>query len=224
MLRQIRPLTPKTVAESAVRGQYTAGSMSSGPVPGYLEEQGIPPSSNTETFAALKLYIDNWRWHSVPFYIRSGKRMAADLTEVAITFREPPTRVFVDGESVVRKRNSLVFQLKPSEAISLSFLARQPGLELKTHGLQLYADYAPGQSESSSYEQLLLDVLEGDQTSFLRFDEVEWAWRVLQPVIDAWKTGKPETYAAGSDGPEGQSRLMGPRESWRPLGGIVETP
>ncbi len=224
VLRQIRPFTPETVAHHAVRGQYTAGAMSGEQVPGYLEEHGIPPSSTTETFAALKLYIDNWRWHNVPFYVRSGKRMGADLTEVAITFREPPTRVFVDGESVVRKRNSLVFQLKPSEAISLSVLARQPGLELKTHGLQLYADYAPGQSESSSYEQLLLDVLEGDQTSFLRFDEVEWAWRVLQPVIDAWKQGKPEAYIAGSNGPDGQARLMNPGQSWRPLDGIIETP
>ena len=171
----------------------------------------------SETFAALKLFIDNWRWHDVPFYVRSGKRMAADLTEVAITFREPPTRVFVNGESVVRERNSLVFQLKPSESISLSVLARKPGLELMTHDIQLYADYAPGQSESSSYEQLLLDVFEGDRTSFLRFDGVEWAWRVLQPVIDAWKQGKPETYTAGSAGPAGQSRLMRPHETWRPL-------
>ncbi|HEX5369194.1 MAG TPA: glucose-6-phosphate dehydrogenase [Dehalococcoidia bacterium] len=224
VLRSIRPFTPETVRTCAVRGQYTSGTIGGQPVPGYLEEQGIPPSSTTETFAALKLYIDNWRWQGVPFYVRSGKRMATDLTEVAITFREPPTSVFVDGESVVRERNSLVFQLKPSEAITLSVLAREPGLELKSHGLKLYADYAPSQSESSSYEQLLLDVIEGDRTSFLRFDGVEWAWRVLQPVIDAWSHGKPETYVAGSKGPEGQDRLMNPGQSWRPLSINSEKP
>jgi glucose-6-phosphate 1-dehydrogenase len=201
VLRSIRPLEPGSVARFAVRGQYIAGEISGGAVPGYKQEPGIAAASATETFAALKLYIDNWRWKGVPFYVRSGKRMAKSLTEVAIQFHDPPTSIFVDGDDSTPKRNSLVFQLKPSESISLSALAREPGLEMRTRGLTLYADYAPGESESSSYEQLLLDVIEGDRTSFLRFDEVEWAWRVLQPVLDAWKLGTPDSYTAGSDGP-----------------------
>ena len=219
VLRSVRPLAPEDVQRSAVRAQYTAGEIRGERVPGYLEEPQIQPGSRTETFAAIKLNIENWRWQGVPFYVRSGKRLASDVTEVAIKFREPPTHVFEDGAAALDGHNRLLFQLRPSEAISLSVLAREPGLELRTRGLTLYADYAPGRSDSSSYEQLLLDVMEGDRTPFLRFDEVELAWEILQPVLDAWSTGKPDTYAAGSEGPASQDAILEPGDQWRKLTG-----
>lgn len=217
VLRSLRPIPPGRVDDFAVRGQYTAGPVQGQKVPGYRQEENIPPTSRTETFAALKLYLDNWRWKGVPFYLRSGKRMGADYAEVAVQFREVPTRLF-DGESHLS--NWLVFRMKPTESLDLLAWAKQPGLELKTRSVVLTAPYErQGDPEYSAYEQLLLDALQGDRAHFLRFDEVEWAWRVLEPVLQAWQAGQPEGYTAGSEGPAGMARLMGFGQSWRPLGG-----
>lgn len=160
VLRSVRPVPPEQVEQFAVRGQYAAGLMRGQPVPAYTQEENIPPDSHTETFAALKLYLDNWRWKGVPFYLRSGKRMAADYAEVAVQFREVPTRLF-DGESHLS--NWLVFRMKPQESLDMVAWAKRPGLSLETRRVVLSAPYErEGDPEYSAYEQLLLDVLQGD--------------------------------------------------------------
>lgn len=220
VLRSVRPIPAEQVDQFAVRGQYTAGRVNEQPVSGYLQEQNIPPSSHTETFAALKFYLDNWRWKGVPFYLRSGKRMTADYAEVAVQFREVPAHLF-DGEQYLC--NWLIFRMKPGQSLDLMAWAKRPGLELQTHPVILTAPYDHlGEPEYSAYEQLLLDVLAGDRAHFLRYDEVEWAWQILQPVLDDWRSGQPEAYQAGSEGPVGQARLMETGQTWRPLGRDVQ--
>lgn len=185
---------------------------------GYREEDGVEDSSATETFAAVRLEVDTWRWKGVPFYLRTGKRLAADHSEIALQFRDPPTRLFRDTPLARSEPNWLVFQLRPCESIGLIAQARNPGLDFASRPVNLHADYAAaGEQEHSAYEQLLLDVIEGDHTPFLRFDEVEWAWRVMTPILDAWSAGRPSLYPAGSDGPAEQSRLLDSGHQWRPL-------
>jgi glucose-6-phosphate 1-dehydrogenase len=141
-----------------------------------------------------------------------------DLTEVAIHFRQPPRRMFENDVFGEEGENRLVFRLRPAESINLFVRAREPGLELRARELALYAPYSVDTSEEgNSYEYLLLDVLEGDKTSFLRFDEVEWSWRILQPILDAWSEGDPEPYVAGSDGPSSQHSILEAGHAWRPL-------
>ncbi|WP_018465983.1 glucose-6-phosphate dehydrogenase [Calidithermus timidus] len=217
VLRSVRPIPPEQVGEFAVRGQYTAGVLGGQRVPGYGQEAHIPPASTTETFAALKLYVDNWRWRGVPFYLRSGKRLGADYAEVAVQFHEVPTQFFGPKAPGC---NWLVFRMKPQESLELLAWAKAPGLSLEGRPVTLEAPYErPGDVPYSAYEQLLLDALGGDRAHFLRFDEVEWAWRILEPVLAAWKKGSPEPYPAGSEGPVGMARLMEEGHTWRPLGG-----
>ncbi|MCS7069282.1 MAG: glucose-6-phosphate dehydrogenase [Meiothermus sp.] len=218
VLRSVRSIPPARVDEFAVRGQYIAGKIGNQAVPGYLQEAHIPPGSTTETFAALKLYVDNWRWRGVPFYLRSGKRLGADYAEVAVGFREVPAQFFGEG---IPQGNWLVFRLRPEERLELHAWAKTPGLTPQARPVVLEAPYErPGDAAYSAYEQLLLDALQGDQAHFLRFDEVEWAWRILEPVLQAWKEGQPESYLAGSEGPVGMGRLMEEGHAWRPLGGV----
>jgi len=218
VLRSIRPLRAEDAESLAARGQYEQGVVGEEAVAGYRDETGIADDSITETFAAVKLFIDNWRWAGVPFYLRSGKRLGELLTEVVIQFREPPMRLFQGSDPRNPINNRLTFQLRPTESIGLSVRSRRPGLEMTSGELTLYADYArQTEPASESYCQLILDVMEGDRTPFLRFDEVEWAWRVLTPVLDAWKHGEPEPYPAGSEGPTGQHKLMQPGHNWEPL-------
>ncbi len=212
-LRSVRPLRPADVKKQAVRGQYGAGSDGVA----YLDEPGVEKNSTTETFAALKLHIDNWRWAGTPIYLRSGKRLASNLTEVAIHFRQPPFHL-PGNDGFVPTGNRLVFQLRPHESINLAVEARAPGFTMRTESLMLHADYEESStSASASYRQLILDLLENERTAFLRFDEVEWAWRILDPVLKAWSKGKPESYESGSDGPEGQHSLLQSGHRWRDL-------
>jgi len=216
-LRSVRPIAPSDIDRQAVRGQYVSGSIAGRRVKGYRDEPGVSRTSNTETFAALKLYMDNWRWAGTPFYLRSGKRLKAGLTEVAIYFREPPFHLLKDHPAP--EGNRLVFRIRPHESINLAVNARAPGLDMKTEGLYLHADYNEADtSTSASYEQLIVDLFEGERTAFLRFDEVEWAWRILDPVLQAWTEGRPETYRAGSQGPSCQESLMAGGHRWRDLG------
>jgi glucose-6-phosphate 1-dehydrogenase len=202
----------------AVRGQYTAGKLNGKSLPGYREEQDIDPQSTTETFAAVKFYIDNWRWEGVPFYLRSGKRLKADVSEIAVQFKEAPSRLF-NGTSMGRLQpNWLIFRLKPKEAIDIIAQSKRPGFEIESRAVTLHTPYIRrGEPESSAYELLLVDALEGDRTSFLRFDEVEWAWRILDPILKEWTSGSPETYVAGSEGPKGQYEILQEGHQWRPL-------
>jgi glucose-6-phosphate 1-dehydrogenase len=206
------------VEVDAVRGQYTAGLVEGSPAVGYRSEPGVDPHSRTETFAALRVRLDTWRWEGVPVLMRSGKRLAAKAHEVAFRFREPPTRLFAHTPLEHAEPNWLVFRMSPTECTELVVRTKQPGLDLEARESVLRADYAEaGDVEASAYEQLLLDVLEGDHTPFLRFDEVEWSWKIVDPVLKAWKLGSPEEYVSGSDGPSGQHRFLEPGHYWRPL-------
>ncbi|HEU0197661.1 MAG TPA: glucose-6-phosphate dehydrogenase [Nevskiaceae bacterium] len=211
VLRSVKAITARNLDRHAVRGQYAAGKAGRKKLVGYRDEPGIAKGSNTETFAALRFEIDNWRWQGVPFYLRSGKRLASNCSEIAVQFRTTPGAVHAEN-------NWLVFRMKPDQSMTLLANAKLPGLELQSHQIRLTAPYvSSGEVEFSAYEQLLTDALEGDRTHFLRFDEVEYAWRLLQPVLDGWKTGSPDLYAAGSEGPDTQARLLNAGHHWRPV-------
>ncbi len=211
VLRSVKRITGHNIKRHAVRGQYAAGKVGRKKLVGYLDEPDIPDDSNTETFAALRFEIDNWRWQGVPFYLRSGKRLASNCSEIAVQFRKTPGAVHADN-------NWMIFRIKPSQDMKLLVNAKRPGLEMQSHQIDLHAPYVrDGETEFSAYEQLLMDALEGDRTHFLRFDEVEWAWRLLEPVLNAWKKDKPDRYAAGSEGPSTQDRLLDADHQWRPI-------
>ncbi|PSR21743.1 MAG: glucose-6-phosphate dehydrogenase [Sulfobacillus acidophilus] len=213
VLRAVRPIEPSEVDQRAVRGQYLAGTVAEQAVPGYLQEPHIPAQSTTETFAALKLWVDNWRWHGVPFYLRSGKRLARDYAEVAIQLKEVPRGLFGEGHE-----NWLIFRMKPDEAIDMVVWSKEPGLVLNTRRRILSTPYRRQEEmEYSAYEQLLLAVLQGDRTPFPRYDEVEEAWRIVDPVLQAWAHGRPHGYPAGSEGPSQQDQLMQSGIAWRHL-------
>jgi len=223
VLKSVRPIPRSAVNAFAVRAQYTAGVINGERVPGYLQEAGIPSDSTTETYAAVKLYVDNWRWRGVPFYLRTGKRLAADRSEIAIQFKTPPLHLFRETPLDRLEPNWFIFEMKPAEAIYLVAQAKKVGLELTPRTLVLRAPYRePGQEGFDAYTTLLLDVLEGNRQHFLRFDEVEWAWRVLDPILKAWQSdGTPlPTYPAGSEGPVEATRILDAEQHrWRPLSG-----
>jgi glucose-6-phosphate 1-dehydrogenase len=216
VLRSVVPITAATVDAHAVRGQYRAGKLGRKKFVGYRSEPGIPRGSRTETFAALRLEVDNWRWHGVPFYLRSGKRLASNYSEIAVQFREVPGAV---PRAVHAGNNWMIFRITPTEQMDLLVTAKCPGLDLAGQPagrrIVMTAPYVgAGEQEFSAYEQLLMDAMEGDRRHFLRFDEVEWAWRLLTPVLDAWQSGEPDFYAAGSEGPTTQKRLLDPGHAW----------
>ena len=202
----------------AVRGQYSAGLVEGVPRIAYRAEPGVDPTSRTDTFAAVRLHLDTWRWEGVPILLRSGKRLASKAHEVAFRFKEPPTRLFRRTPLAHSDPNWLVFRMSPNECTELVMRTKQPGLDLESRESILRAEYTTKDDhEASAYEQLLLEVLNGDHTPFLRFDEVEWSWRIVEPVLKAWESGAPEDYVAGSDGPAGQHRFLGRGHAWRAL-------
>ncbi len=219
VLQAIHPIACEDVDRCAVRGRYEPRAASAAETAcGYLDEPEIPKTSNTETFAAVRLHIDTWRWKGVPFYLRTGKRLAHTASEIAIKLREPPTRLFHRANKMDLFSNWLLFQVKPEESIDILAQAKRPGLELNDRTIRLHTSYhRAGEPEFSAYEQLILDAIEGDRTHFLRFDEVDIAWKVIEPVLDAWKTGQPDDYVAGTDGPSTQSRILEPGHEFRPL-------
>ncbi|GLR00023.1 glucose-6-phosphate dehydrogenase [Dyella mobilis] len=215
VLRSVIPITAGSVNKHAVRGQYRAGKLGRKKLAGYRAEPGIKRGSDTETFAALRLEVDNWRWHGVPFYLRSGKRLASNYSEIAVQFREVPGPI---PHAVDAGNNWMIFRIRPVERMDLLVTAKQPGGKLAGRPATLSALYAtPDDREFSAYEQLLMDALGGDRSHFLRFDEVEWAWKVLTPVLNAWQKGAPDFYAAGSEGPDTQARLLDPDHHWRSI-------
>jgi glucose-6-phosphate 1-dehydrogenase len=215
VLKAVRAVDPDA---DAVRGQYTAGLVDGEPRIGYRAEPGVDPASRTDTFAALRLHLDTWRWEGVPILLRSGKRLASKAHEVAFRFKEPPTRLFRHTPLAHPGPNWLVFRMSPKECTELVMRTKQPGLDLEARESILRAEYTnPDDLEASAYEQLLLEVLNGDHTPFLRFDEVEWSWRIVDPLLKAWQTGAPEDYVSGSDGPSGQHRFLGSGHAWRAL-------
>jgi glucose-6-phosphate 1-dehydrogenase len=208
VLRAIRPLGP----EDAVRGQYGPGVMNGAKVPGYRQESDVQPGTVTPTFAAMKLYIDNWRWAGVPFYLRAGKRLARKDTEVAIVFRQPPLQLFRDYEMAHMEPNTLVLNTTQEEGISLGFAVRVPGHRREIRTVPLDFRYSElGEAEHSAYEHLLLEVLRGDQTLFPRSDEVELQWAAVDPLLAYWAAQPPKdfpNYPAGSSGPAAADELI----------------
>src|SRR5882757_4785887 len=195
VLKSVRRVDPEI---DAVRGQYSAGLVDGQPRIAYRAEPGVDPVSHTDTFAAVQLHVDTWRWEGVPVLLRSGKRLAAKAHEVVFRFREPPTRLFRHTPLEHAEPNWLVFRMSPAECTELVVRTKQPGLELEARESVLRADYADANDrEATAYESLLLDVLEGDHPPFLRFDEVEWSWRIVDPILKAWEHGAPEEYVGG---------------------------
>lgn len=219
VLQAIRPWTKETLRENAVRGQYGRGLVDGREVPAYREEKGVASESFTPTFAALKLYVDSWRWQGVPFFLRTGKRLPKRATEVAIQFKEPPPLFF--GEKVSLSPNVLVIRIQPEEGIHLRFLTKVPGLSLKVEPARMNFNYdgASAKNAPDAYERLLLDALLGDGTLFIRGDEALSAWRVLEPLLRYWDETPADTfpdYAAGSWGPKAAKALLGaPHRRWR---------
>lgn len=196
VLQSVRPYKGSDFAEFGVRGQYT----------GYSEEQGIPDDSQTETFAALKLYIDNWRWKGVPFYLRSGKGMSCRSTQIVIQFREPPHMLFEERKSFRPEANKIVIQIQPAEGLQLYFQSKVPDSDMKLRLSELDFKFdTSGKELPDAYQRLLLDALVGDPGLFARSDEVEQAWRIIDPIISAWKSPAAPTlnpYEPGMWGPE----------------------
>ncbi len=207
VLKSMRRFEPETIKRNAVRGQYGAGWIQGKKVVGYREEKDVDPKSNTETYAALKFFVDNWRWHGVPFYVRSGKRLNRKSSVISIQFRDVPHRVFSEEISDNWRQNRLIINIQPDMDIRLQMQAKKPGLEMVLNTVNMVFDYeANGENDPpEAYETLLMDALHGDQTLFMRGDQVEAAWELLMPVLNSWES-KPNldfpNYAAGSWGPE----------------------
>ncbi|MBO1924868.1 glucose-6-phosphate dehydrogenase [Thiomicrorhabdus sp. 6S3-12] len=219
LLQSVRPILKKNVHNQAYRAQYAEGSVNGEQVPAYLQEPGVDKNSVTETYAALKLYIDNWRWAGVPFYIQTGKNMPKNRTIVAIRFKHPPKQFFRDSQVKKMEPNWIVFGIQPEESIRIELTAKQPGLEIMTEQTSLDATLK-GDVDTSydAYEELLLDVIKGDRSLFLRYDEVKAAWTVVDPILQAWssETAYIDTYPSGSWGPEGAKKLFDhPEQCWR---------
>jgi len=213
VLESIRPMAPEEVLRDAVRGQYGAGHAEDGEVPGYRQEPKVPPSSQTETFAALSLQLENWRWAGVPFYVRTGKRLARRATQISIQFRRPPLRLFREAGLEQIDPNRLDVRIQPEEAICISMRAKRPGPDISLAPVQLefsYSSFGPI-PPATGYERLLHDAMTGDGTLFQRADMVEASWRIVQPVLDVWRTLPARDfpdYAAGSWGPEAADALL----------------
>ncbi|MDD3517599.1 MAG: glucose-6-phosphate dehydrogenase [Chromatiales bacterium] len=219
VLRSIRPIPASAVHAHAFRAQYTRGMRDGRRMAGYLEEQGVPPDSTTETYAALKLYIDNWRWRGVPFYLRTGKALAANSSMVSIRFKHPPQQLFRETAIESLKPNWILLGIQPDECLRVELQVKQAGLEMRSRTTQLDASYrGPDEAQLDAYEALLLDVIDGDHSLFLRYDEVEWAWRVVDPVLKVWATERDfiHTYPAGAWGPREANRLFDREDQhWR---------
>lgn len=211
VLRALRPIADRDVQTKTVRAQYRAGAVNGQPVPGYLDEAGVPADTTTETFVALKAEIDTWRWAGVPFYLRTGKRLSERLTEIVVTLEDVPHSIF-EGPSSDRSPNRLVIKLQPQESITLTVLAKQPGETMRLKPVNLALDLAGSFKEKpvDAYERLLMDVVKGNLTLFMRRDELDAAWRWIDPIREGWARHdeKIKSYVAGSWGPAASSALV----------------
>jgi glucose-6-phosphate 1-dehydrogenase len=213
VLRAVRPMAPEDVAANAVRGQYVSGWVEGERVPSYRDEPEVAPDSDTETYVALKLGIDSWRWAGVPFYIRTGKAMPSRVTEIAVQFRRAPLALFARAGAPQIDPNVLAIRVQPDEGILLRFGAKVPGQGLQIRAVNMDFRYGSSFAVDSpdAYETLLLDAMIGDASLFTRDDEVERAWAILQPILDAWAAGRGgplHFYGAGSWGPPAADDLL----------------
>jgi glucose-6-phosphate 1-dehydrogenase len=224
VLHSLQPLNAEDVLQQSVRGQYGDGVVADERVPRYRAEPGVNPDSRTETFVALKLNIDNWRWAGVPFYFRTGKRLAKRHTEIAIQFKRMPFELFRNAPFHKLHTNTLVIQIQPVEGISLSFGAKIPGPVLRVGSVDMSFEYSKyfGADAYTGYEVLLYDCMMGDATLFQRADMVEAGWTVIDPVLDVWKALPARSfpnYASGSWGPkEANDLLERDGRHWRTIG------
>ncbi|MCC6630419.1 MAG: glucose-6-phosphate dehydrogenase, partial [Chloroflexi bacterium] len=212
VLRAIKPFTPTEVADNTVLAQYAEGAIMGQPVQGYLEEDEVGEHSRTPTFVALRLTIDNWRWAGVPFYLRTGKRLPKRVTEIAVQFKPAPQRLFQQVGAGMEP-NALAMQIQPDEGISIRFVAKAPGQQIRLRSVEMDFSYgaAFGVESADAYERLLLDCMLGDSTLFTRRDEVEAAWGLVAPVLDGWEERYDEalpSYPAGTWGPEEATALI----------------
>lgn len=219
VLQALRPGRPGAIDEWAVRGQYAAGKVDGERVVAYVDEDRVPAGSRRETYVALEVQIDNWRWAGVPFYLRTGKRLPHRVTEIAIEFKRPPLNLFTTVECegdlckmVESQPNTLIFRIQPQESISLAISTKRPGMQYQVHPVEMDFEYDETFDIElpEAYERLLLDVMRGDSTLFTRSDELEAAWQFVTPVLVDWENGEdpPELYAAGTWGPRSADQLL----------------
>ena len=223
VLHAVRPISRGAVQQCAVRGQYGRGTLQGKKVPGYRQEADVSPRSTTETFAALKLFVDNWRWQDVPFYLRTGKRVHRQLSEVAIQFRAVPHRSFPPESGRDWYPSRLILSIQPEEGIVMGFQAKYPGPKMLLRPVEMRFSYRDSFATPSpdAYETLLWDVMNNDPTLFMRADQVEAAWELLMPVLEVWAESSPRNfpnYAAGSLGPKEADALLARQgHAWRPI-------
>lgn len=213
VLKAMRRITPQNIDNLAARGQYGAGWAEGEQVPGYRQEEDVDPKSNTETYAALKCYVDNWRWQGVPFYLRTGKRLFKSSSTITVQFREVPHSVFPSEASCIPHKNRLIISIQPEMGINLQLQSKTPGLEMRLTTMDMAFDYN-GHTKSDSpeaYETLLIDAITGDQTLFMRADQVEAAWEFIMPILTFWENNASvnfPNYSANSWGPENAEALI----------------
>jgi glucose-6-phosphate 1-dehydrogenase len=225
VLQSITPPTPEEVRQDVVRAQYSAGVSGGEEVPGYLEEEGVPDDSKTETFVALRLEVHNWRWAGVPIFMRTGKRLARKVTEIAVQLKPVPHLAFQADGSIGVQPNQLVLTLQPNEGVSLSLGAKIPGTRMRIRPVNmefLYGTTFLSQSPEA-YERLIMDAMRGDATLFTRGDEVDAQWSIIDPILRAWAEENRDPdfrlpqYPAGTEGPPEADALLGEGRRWRPL-------
>ena len=217
VLHAIQPPAP----DRTIRAQYAPGTISGTEVPGYLGESGVPAESNTETFAAVRLNVQNWRWAGVPFYLRTGKRLSRKVTEIAVTLRPVPHQAFNQEGAVGVQPNQLIFTVQPNEGVTLKLGAKIPGTRMRVRGVNmefLYGTTFLSQSPEA-YEKLIMDAMRGDATLFTRNDEVEAQWRIMDPVVQRWENepGPLPQYDAGSPGPAEADSILAGDDEWRAI-------
>ncbi|HEU0009429.1 MAG TPA: glucose-6-phosphate dehydrogenase, partial [Verrucomicrobiae bacterium] len=221
LLKSIRLLDPSQVSAAVVRGQYLEGEIDGQPRVAYRQESRVAPGSNVETFVAAKFLVDNWRWSSVPFYLRTGKNMPLSASEVRVEFRPTPNVLFAAQCGPKLGANAITLRLQPNEGIALRFNGKIPGTSLQIRPVRMHFSYDAefGAYTPEAYERLLLEAIEGDATLFIRRDEVEAAWRIVDPIRRAWANqplGPEEFYPAGTWGPPAADELLSARgHSWR---------
>ena len=213
VLKAMRKIETGKVESMSARGQYSSGWIEGKEVLGYREEENVKENSNTETYAAMKLHIDNWRWQGVPFYLRTGKRLFKSASIITIQFKEIPHNIFVSEDAAAPKQNRLVISIQPDMAIRFQLQSKVPGLEMNLNTVDVVFDYAGNKKTDSpeAYETLLLDAITGDQTLFMRADQVETAWELIMPILNYWEKNKEQNfpnYSADSWGPENAEALI----------------
>ncbi len=213
VLNAMRRFTPENIKNSAVRGQYAKGWIKGKEVPGYRQEKNVAPESNTETFAAVKFFVDNWRWQGVPFYVRTGKRLHQSASVISIQFKDVPHPVFPAEATESWQQNRLIISIQPEMSIRLQVQAKRPGVDMVINTVDMVFDYKGTYTTETpeAYETLLLDTMQGDQTLFMRADQVEAAWTLIMPILNVWETKKSSkfpNYSSDSWGPEVAEALI----------------